>query len=75
MQNNLRKSVFGAIMGVAMAVGFGFGATQLHANIAAAEAACDAAQVCPVKAQAACPLDAAKTVDRDSCPLSKGASI
>ncbi len=60
---NLRKSIFGAILGLALAVGFGIGATQLHASITADEAkTCDTAEVCPVKAA-------------DACPMSKGSSI
>ncbi len=68
---NLRKSVFGAILGVSLAVGLGAGATQLHASITAAEAVdCDSAKVCPVEAAAACPTEKAS-----SCPTSKDASI
>lgn len=67
MQKNLRKSIFGAILGLSMAVGFGVGVTQLHASVAASEAA---DQVCPV--ETVCPLEAASA---SSCPMSRGASI
>jgi hypothetical protein len=66
---NLRKSIFAALLGVGMAVGFGFGATQLYASVAA-DASCDTSQICPVKS-----ADAAKTSAATSCPMSKGASI
>ncbi|MDA0336988.1 MAG: hypothetical protein O2782_17625 [bacterium] len=71
---NLRKSIFGALLGIGIAVGFGFGATQLYASVATdAATTCDTASVCPVK-PSACPTDA-KTSAATSCPISKGASI
>ncbi|MFP6644412.1 MAG: hypothetical protein VCF24_12795 [Candidatus Latescibacterota bacterium] len=76
MQMNLRKSIFGAVLGLSMAVGFGVGATQLHASVAAAEAAaCDSAQVCPLESSDACPLGTAKTSAASSCPVNRSASI
>ena len=68
MQKNLRKSIFGAILGLSMAVGFGVGVNQLHASVAASEAA---DQVCPLE-EAACPLEATSA---SSCPMSWSASI
>ena len=75
MQMNLRKSIFGAVLGLSMAVGFGVGATQLHASVAASEAAaCGSAQVCPLESSDACPLGTAKTSAASSCPVSRSAS-
>ena len=72
---NLRKSIFSAILGVGLAVGFGFGATELYASITTdAATSCDTPQVCPVKAADACPTDTAAKSAAD-CPMDKGASI
>ncbi len=71
---NVRKSIFGALLGIGIAVGFGFGATQLYASVTTNAAITgDAASVCPTKSSA-CPTDA-KTSEATSCPMSKGASI
>jgi hypothetical protein len=75
MQKNLRKSIFAAILGLSMAVGFGIGSTALHASITN-DTSADAAQVCPANADA-CPTDAkkAKTSAAISCSVSKAATI
>ncbi len=70
---DLRKSIFGALFGLALAVGLGVGATQLHASVTATSAKdCDTAQVCPTKAADACPIEsAAKASSATSCPMGK----
>lgn len=71
---DLRKSIFGALFGLALAVGLGVGATQLHASVTATSAKdCDTAQVCPTKAKDACPIEesAAKASSATSCPMGK----
>jgi hypothetical protein len=72
---NLRTSIFGAVFGLALAAGIGFGATQLHASFATpASVSADDCDVsaCPMEATAACPMDGAKaaaaSVDKASCP-------
>lgn len=80
---NLRKSVLGAILGLALAVGFGIGATQLHASITNDAKTVEAAQVCPVKAADACPTKSADACPTDdaakssasACPTSKSTNI
>lgn len=71
---NLRRSIIGAIAGVAIAVGFGIGANQLHASVATASAVdCDTVSVCPVKAADACPTDAAKAAS--ACPTDAAKAV
>ncbi len=74
---NIRKSIAGAVLGLALAGALGFGASELYASAAASSQDCPS--VCPVEEQASatCPTEKAATCPTESaatCPVEEAAS-
>ena len=67
-KNSLRTSAFGVIVGLALATGFGVGATVLGASVITPVAEQNA--ICPLQDKASCPISSAAqaNVPKKCCP-------